>query len=486
MRRRGDSSFRRSDYFYTQHTTYLFMSTTVDRLTLEEKLMGALRSRVSEDSFARWFKGMTVSRVDETEIVLNVGDFIHQMWIEENFADLLQDVVLMVANEPLRVRITAEEDVVAEATLVSAGSMGKGKLPKLAEEKNSGARPKVPTRRAHCLNPLFLFDNFVVGPNSEFAYAGAKAVAQSPSAMYNPLFIHGGSGLGKTHLMHAIGNEAVGRLGADAVLYITCEQFTNEFIDAIQSKQLTKFRRKYRKVELLLLDDVQFFGGKERSQEEFFHTFSELLNGHRQVVLTSDRPACEISKLEPRLVSRFENGLTVEMEAPSLETRVAILRQKRQDLNVSVDDSILDFLAERIRKNVRRLEGALMRIATFASLSREVMTFDRVEHLLRDILREESQRAVTVDLVQRQVAEHFDVRLVDMTSRRRPANIAHARQVAMFLSRQMTKLSLMEIGEAFGGRDHGTVIHAVKSIEAKIKTDLVLRDTVERIDALLR
>ena len=237
---------------------------------------------------------------------------------------------------------------------------------------------------------------------------------------------------------------------------------------------------------MLLIDDVQFLAGKERSQEEFFHTFNTLLDGHNQIVLTSDRAACEIKSLEPRLVSRFECGLTVEMQPPQMETRMAILKKKSHDWKVRVDESVLVFLAEHIRTNVRRLEGALMRVATYASLAGESVTVEKVEHLLRDLLREEAGRQVTIDSIQKAVAEHFDVRLADMTSRRRPASIAFPRQIAMYLSRPLTKGSLMEIGEAFGGRDHGTVIHACKKVAEKVDDEPGLKESIARIESQLR
>jgi chromosomal replication initiator protein len=254
----------------------------------------------------------------------------------------------------------------------------------------------------------------------------------------------------------------------------------------VRRGDLEKFRRRYRSSDVLLIDDVQFLAGKERSQEEFFHTFNTLLDGRNQVVLTCDRPACEIKNLEPRLISRFECGLTVETQAPQMETRLAILRKKSRDWKVRVDESVLLFLAEKIRTNVRRLEGALMRVATYASLAGESVTVDKVEHLLRDLIREEASRQVSIDAIQKTVAEHFDVRLADMTSRRRPASIAFPRQIAMYLSRSLTKGSLMEIGEAFGGRDHGTVIHACKKVSAQIDKEAGLKETVARIEALLR
>jgi chromosomal replication initiator protein len=286
--------------------------------------------------------------------------------------------------------------------------------------------------------------------------------------------------------MHAIGHHIVGRKKVK-VLYITSEKFTNEFIDAIQNGTLVKFRNRYRKADVLLIDDIQFLAGKERSQEEFFHTFNTLFDGHKQIVLSSDRPPSEIQNLETRLVSRFEWGLTAELLPPDSETRVAILRKKAEAMEIKVDNTILEFLAERIRTNVRRLEGALMRVASYISLNGgQSPTMERLEHLLKDLLHEEARRAVTIEQIQRRVADHFDIRLADMTSKRRPANIAFPRQVAMYLSRELTKSSLNEIGEAFGGRDHGTVLHAHRLVQEKIKKDEKTRQTVSFLDSQLQ
>ncbi len=335
------------------------------------------------------------------------------------------------------------------------------------------------------MNPRNTFDSFVVGSNNQFAHAAGLAVAQSPAKTYNPLFVYGGVGLGKTHLMQAIGQYVGSRKKSSKVIYLSSEKFTNEFIDAIQNSTLVKFRKKYRQADVLLIDDIQFLAGKERSQEEFFHTFNTLFDGHKQIVLSSDRPPTEIKNLEQRLVSRFEWGLTAELQPPDIETRVAILRKKAQAFEIKLDDRILEFLASRIRTNVRRLEGALMRVASYASLSGRDLTDEAVEHLLKDILQEEARRAVTIDQIQRRVAEHFDVRLADMTSKRRPANIAFPRQVAMYLARELTKTSLSEIGDAFGGRDHGTVLHAHKLVIEKMKNEEKVRQTVSFLDSQL-
>jgi chromosomal replication initiator protein len=336
------------------------------------------------------------------------------------------------------------------------------------------------------LNPRNTFESFVVGPNNEIAHAASLAVAQTPARTYNPLFVYGGVGLGKTHLMQAIGQYVWAKKKNVKVLYVSSELFINEFIDAIQHSNLVKFRKRYRQADLLLIDDIQFLGGKERSQEEFFHTFNTLFDGHKQIVLSSDRPASEIANLEHRLVSRFEWGLTAELQPPDIETRLAILRKKADSMQIKLRDDIFQFLASRIRTNVRRLEGALMRVASFASLSGKELTQEVIEHLLKDILQEEGRHSITIEQIQRRVAEQFDVRVADMTSKRRPASIAFPRQVAMYLARELTKASLNEIGEAFGGRDHGTVLHACKLVKRRMTEQDNIRQTISFIDSSLQ
>ncbi len=338
----------------------------------------------------------------------------------------------------------------------------------------------------HGMNPRYTFESFVIGQNNQYAAAASKAVADAPAKTYNPLFLYGGVGLGKTHLMQSIGQAMLTKKRNLKVIYISSERFTNEFIDAIQNSSLVKFRKKYRLADVLLIDDIQFLAGKERSQEEFFHTFNALFDGHKQIVLSSDRPPSEIANLEHRLVSRFEWGLTAELQPPDIETRMAILHKKAEAMQIKLAPEIYEFLAKRIRTNVRRLEGALMRVASFASLSGKALTQDNVEHLLKDILQEEARRSVTIDQIQRRVAEHYDVRLADMTSKRRPANIAFPRQIAMYLARELTKSSLNEIGDAFGGRDHGTVLHAHRLVKKRVKDDEKTRQVVSMLDGELQ
>jgi chromosomal replication initiator protein len=445
-----------------------------------EGVCDELRSLVGQDAFQRWFRSACWLDRDEAVATIGVPGEIHQVWIETNYLDELRLAVSACFPDVREVRVVIQD---ANAKGGRAASVAPVRSERPAELEGDALLKRV---RSVGLNPAFTFASFVVGSNSQFAHAACEAVATKSGVGYNPLFIHGGPGLGKTHLMQAIGQELLRRQPGSRVIYLTCEKFTNEFIDAIRRGDIEKFRRRYRNSDVMLIDDIQFLAGKERSQEEFFHTFNTLLDGRNQVVLTCDRPACEIKNLEPRLVSRFECGLAVEMQPPQMETRMAILKRKSSDWKVRVDETILRYLAEKIRTNVRRLEGALMRVATFASLAGESVTVEKIEHLLRDLIREEASRQISIDAIQRTVAEHFDVRLADMTSRRRPASIAFPRQIAMYLSRALTKSSLVEIGEAFGGRDHGTVIHACKKVGDRLIDEAGLKEVVERIESQLR
>ncbi|MEX1049241.1 MAG: chromosomal replication initiator protein DnaA [Akkermansiaceae bacterium] len=444
----------------------------------------ALRPMLSNDAFQRWFRSARWLGVADNVASISVPGEIHQVWIETNYMPELTMAVTGVCEGVHEVRVVVGEDECTAEDSSKPGDLRFSARPTKAAALEGEALDK--HIKAAGLNPAHTFSSFVVGDNSQFAHAACEAVAKKSGIGYNPLFIYGGPGLGKTHLMQAIGHELLRRQPGSRVIYLTCEKFTNEFIDAIRRGDIEKFRRRYRSSDVLLIDDVQFLAGKERSQEEFFHTFNTLLDGRNQVVLTSDRPACEIKSLEPRLISRFECGLTVEMQPPQMETRMAILKKKSLDWKVRVDESVLEFLAEKIRTNVRRLEGALMRVATYASLAGESVSVEKVAHLLRDLIREEASRQVSIDSIQKAVAEHYDVRLADMTSRRRPASIAFPRQVAMYLSRSLTKGSLMEIGEAFGGRDHGTVIHACKRVTERIVGEPGLKDSIARIESQLR
>ena len=442
---------------------------------LWQKLSAALKPQVSADTFKRWFSAVELVGSTDKTLSFRVPNNIYQYWIESNHMAALQAAIVTALGEPREIRFISSEAPLQDAELIG--------VPKGSD----GARDAKPTGTGSLgLNPRNTFESFVVGPNNEIAHAASLAVAQAPARTYNPLFIYGGVGLGKTHLMQAIGQYVVAKKKNTKVIYLSSELFINEFIDAIQHNNLVKFRKRYRQADLLCIDDIQFLGGKERSQEEFFHTFNTLFDGHKQIVLSSDRPASEIANLEHRLVSRFEWGLTAELQPPAIETRLAILRKKARSMQIKLPDEIFDFLANRIRSNVRRLEGALMRVASFASLSGKQLTREVIEHLLKDILQEEARNSITIEQIQRKVAEHFDVRLADMTSKRRPASIAFPRQVAMYLARELTKSSLNEIGDAFGGRDHGTVLHACKLVKRRMTEQDNIRQTISFIDSSLQ
>ena len=438
------------------------------------EILSALRAELGDGIYDRWFSTLGLKGLDAKTITVSVPNSIYQVWIESNYASQVQAALLSVLGGKRKLKFVVEN---------APPSLPSEPAEPVAQEESDLPDPR-PDNRG--LNPRYVFDHFVVGTNSEFAHAASLAVAKSPSRTYNPLFIHGGVGLGKTHLLHAIGHHIAKSKRGAKVAYVRSETFTNEFIQAIQTNSLVKFRKRYRQADVLLIDDIQFLAGKERSQEEFFHTFNSLFEGRKQIVLSSDQPPSEISQLEQRLVSRFEWGLTAELQPPDMETRLAILRKKADSLQVSLPTHVLEYLAHRVKSNVRRLEGALLRVASFASLSGRPLSDESIEHLLRDILQEEARRAVSIDQVQRKVAEHYDVRLADMTSKRRPANIAFPRQVAMFISRRLTKCSLQDIGEAFGGKDHGTVIHACKTVQNRMDKEESLRQVVRFLEASLQ
>ncbi len=431
-------------------------------------ISSALRAEVTPDIYDRWFKDTELVELSDEHLTLRVPNDIYRYWIEDNYLAPLRTAILLTLKGAREVRFT---------------SAGVSHVPEHAPEsyKVSEPEPEEPEERAVAggFNPNNSFETFVVGTNNEFAAAACRAVSENPGKVYNPLFFYGGVGLGKTHLMHAIGQHMMAANRKIKVAYVPSEKFANEFIDAIQTNSLVKFRKRYRQVDVLLIDDIQFFANKGRSQEEFFHTFNTLFDGRKQIVLSSDRPPAEIGNIEPRLVSRFEWGLTCELQTPDVETRTAILRKKAATLGIKIAPEVITFIAESIRTNVRRLEGALMRVAMLASLGGPAPSMERIEFLLKDLLAEEARRSVNVEQIQKKVAEHFDVRFADMTSKRRPKNIAFPRQIAMYLARELTKMSLVEIGDAFGGRDHGTVLHAYRLVRERMTGDDKIRQVVK-------
>lgn len=441
-----------------------------------------LRSILNTDLFNLWFAQIECQELQGDTITLEVANDFCELWLTDNYLGLIHDALATAAGRQLQVAFAVSNKPQALGNGHVAAVTGRQVVP---EEIAATERP--PGREViQSFNPKNTFENFVVGSNNNFAHAAAMAVAQAPGKSYNPLFLYGGVGLGKTHLLHAIGQYVVGHKKNPKVSYVSSEKFTNEYIDAIQNNQLVRFRRKYRQTDVLLIDDIQFLAGKERIQEEFFHTFNTLHENHKQIVLTCDRPAGEIQNLEHRLVSRFEWGLVTDLQPPDVETRVAILRKKEKAMGVELPDEVINFLANRIRANIRRLEGALIRVASYASLTGKKLSAEIVEGLLRDLLNEEGRYTISIEVIQKKVAEHYDIRIADMTSKRRPENIAFPRQVAMFLSRQLTEHSLSMIGEAFGGRDHGTVLHACRHVKDRMEVDAAVRNGVNYLERQLR
>jgi chromosomal replication initiator protein len=435
-----------------------------------------LRSKLNNDTYNMWFAPLRACGIDGNNVTLEAANEFSGVWLKDNYLSLLQDAFAAAAGRQLEVKFKIAAGN-APAPVAPAPASVKTKTPEPTHERQTNSE-------LH-FNPKNTFESFVVGNNNNFAYAAALAVAQAPGKSYNPLFLYGGVGLGKTHLLHAIGQHVSGNKKCARVAYLSSEKFTNEYIDGIQNNQLAKFRKKYRQTDVLLIDDIQFLAGKERIQEEFFHTFNALHESHKQIVLTCDRPASEIQGLEHRLVSRFEWGLVTDLQPPDVEMRLAILQKKAQIMGVTLSDEIMNFLANRIRTNVRRLEGALIRVASYASLTGKKLSIEVVEGLLREVLHEEGRFSINIEVIQKKVAEHFDIRLADMTSKRRPENIAFPRQIAMYLSRQMTESSLNTIGEAYGGRDHGTVLHACRLVKDRMEVDANVRQIVHYLEKQL-
>jgi chromosomal replication initiator protein len=432
-----------------------------------------------EDVFQMWFEPMVCLETTEDAITLGVPNDFAAIWIHDNYLDLITQRLRLTAGRMVTVTLR-KADAAQTTSPAHAGSR---------PAAESAPRSRVAARRTAryddrglatgTLNARNTFETFVVGSNNQMAHAAAMAVAQAPAQAYNPLFLYGDTGLGKTHLMHAIGHAILRNTPETRVAYLSTEKFTNEFIQALQENSLTKFRQRYRHADVLLLDDVQFLAGKERIQEEFFHTFNDLFESGKQIILSSDRRASEIQKLESRLVSRFEWGLPADIQAPDFETRLAILRTKAAALKSDVPANVLTFIAQHISKNIRRLEGALIKVSSYSALTSKPLDLATTEMLLQDVLMEQAQNILTIETIQKRVADHFQIRHSDMTSKRRPNNIAIPRQIAMYLTRTLTKHSLQEIGDAFGGRDHGTVIHACKAVDNMMEQDSSTRGSIE-------
>ena len=444
--------------------------------TLWQNTNNELKNLFPEEVYEMWFSGLVCTLESDSKLVLTTHSEFNAIWIENNFLDVITQYARSFAGSAIEVTIEVEQEAKAEELEKADTDTRYNGIKSRDGRQSSDLRNNrlltqtAPTQRT-LINPTNTFENFVVGSGSQLAHAASIAVANAPGRAYNPLFVFGETGLGKTHLMHAVAHQMLTNNPGAKIAYVSTEKFTNEFIHAIRENKLTKFRKYYRNVDALLVDDIHFLSGKESTQEEFFHTFNDLFESGRQIFLASDRPANEIERLENRLISRFQWGLVTDIQAPDFETRFAILRNKALAMKIDLDEDIMEFLAERVSRNVRRMEGALTRIAGYDNLIDRKLDLNAVERLLSDLLHEEAASKVTVDQIQKKVSDYYKIRFSELIGRRRTSSIVFPRQVAMYISRTLTSDPLKSIGDAFGGRDHGTVIHACKQVENIMEQD---------------
>lgn len=436
-----------------------------------QSTLAAMSRDLSKPTFETWFKSTRPVSVKDQCLLIEVPNDFAKEWLETRYKNLIIDKLKTVTSLDYEVSFVSAENTVEDGE--------DGSAPELFSSPSTSPDGAYAT----AFNPRYTFDTFVVGSCNRLSHAASLAVAETPSRAYNPLFIYGGVGLGKTHLLHAIGQYIIKNHGLSRVLYCSSEKFTNDFINAIRDNKTVEFRNKYRNMDVLLIDDIQFLAGKEQTQEEFFHTFNTLHDHNRQIVISSDRPPKEIPTLEDRLRSRFEWGLITDIQSPDLETRIAILRKKSQSDSLSIPNEVIHYVAGKIETNIRELEGALIRIVAFASLTQSPITLKLTDEALKNILITNKKNIRVKDIINVS-ALHFNLNPEDLQAKKRTQEIALCRQVAMFLAREMTDLSLPKIGEEFGGRDHTTVLHAYRKIEKeisrkgefKIKVELIKND----------
>src|SRR5512135_2279959 len=415
---------------------------------LWDDVLARVEGKVNRHSFATWFRPTSFLSVDSSTLRIGVPNAQFREWLSKNYLGVLQEALAEVGQPGLRVVF---EEVVEDAAATAATAPAADREPA-------------------ALNPKYTFESFVVGSSNQFAHAAARAVAEIPSKSYNPLFIYGGVGLGKTHLMHAIGHYILAREKRLNVLYISTDRFINEMINAIRFDRLPAFRQKYRSIDVLLIDDIQFIAGKDRTQEEFFHIFNALHDAQKQIVVSSDCPPRQIPTIEERLHSRFEWGLIADIQAPDIETKVAILRKKAEAERVELPENVSLFIASKVKTNIRQLEGSLIRLIAFASLTGRDIDLVLAQETLRDLLHTED-KPVTIEMIQKYVADHYSLKINDLKAKNNSKSIAVPRQIAMYLTKSLTGASLPEIGREFGGKHHSTVIHSIRKIDDLRKQD---------------
>jgi len=425
-----------------------------------------IQGRVPKQVFDTWFMPVRLQGIEDSTARVEVPNKFFGEWLGQHYGNLLAEALAAVRGE----------GEVSVAFVTSQKVQGREAPPQAPPMR--GPQPGRERRMVN-LNPKYTFTSFVVGASNQFAHAASMAVAEAPARAYNPLFIYGGVGLGKTHLMNAIGNHVAERFDL-RIAYVTTEQFTNEVINSIRYDKMIELRKRYRNIDMLLIDDIQFLAGKERTQEEFFHTFNSLYEARKQIVLSSDRFPKEMPDIEERLRSRFECGLIADLQPPDVETRIAILRKKSEDEGIGLPEDVIQFLAVNMKSNIRELEGSLVRLGAYSSLTGQAITLDMAKNVLRDIIGEK-KKIIAMDDIEEAVAERFHVKIADMKSRRRSKTLVHPRQIAMYLCRELTDASFPEIGRHFGGKDHTTIIHACKQIAKAKATDGALNSTLESL-----
>ncbi len=454
------------------------------------RILESARTGMPEQTFRTWLSGTAATALSEDQLHVEAPSQFHVEWLEDKYGSMLEELAQRVVGHPIDL-VFRSGKLAAHPSLpaVEVTPQGGTHAPVPATSRTVLARETDPAAAAARagLNDRYTFDRFVVGTNNQLAAAACRAVAEKPARMYNPLFLYGGVGLGKTHLMHAIGNAILTDQPSARVVYVSSEQFTNEMVSAIQEGSTGDFRRRYRQMDLLLVDDVHFLEGKERTQEEFFHTFNALYDAQKQIVLTSDRPPKELPGLEDRLVSRFEWGLVADLKAPDYETRVAILRKKASDDDLTLDDEVIDYIAHACTASVRELEGAVIKLLAYSSLTNQEITVGLARTALSGMLRGDDQgRRLTPEAIRDTVARRWRVKPEALTSKRRTRDLTVPRQVAMYLIKEILDTSLVQIGEVFGGRDHSTVIHSIRKVESEMEDDPGFRREVEETHAELR
>lgn len=447
------------------------------------KTLDILSSELSKPTFETWLKSTYLAYFNESVMIVSVPNEFAKDWLQSRYYNIIKNTLELIVNKDIELYFYLPSEIEAYIN-----NDDKYIYPNSDEKPPFDCFNTAKTTNSilSFLNPKYQFDSFVIGDSNRFAHAAALAVAEAPAKSYNPLFIYGGVGLGKTHLMHAIGHKVFSTYSNLIILYVSSETFTNELIKSIRDDKTVEFRNKYRNIDVLLIDDIQFLAGKERTQEEFFHTFNSLYEANKQIIISSDRPPKEIPTLEDRLRSRFEWGLITDIQPPDLETRIAILSKKARQENIDLPDDVLLFIAKKIKSNIRELEGALCRIAAYAAFEGKKIDYELAEKTLQDIFATDKNRKITIELIQETVAQHFNIKVNELKGKKRTKNIAYPRHIAMYLCRVLTDNSLPKIGEVFGGRDHTTVLHAQEKIETELKSDTELQECIKKLkEALL-